>query len=89
MLGREDLEKMARSSEKMARSKEKMARSSVKMARPSEKMARPSAQEGVNAVLLQDLLSSILSPTVVLKMDIEGYECKVTFLFCTNSFWRN
>ena len=45
-----------------------------------EKKTGMNAQEGVNAVLLQDLLSSISSPTVVLKMDIEGYECKVTSL---------
>ena len=45
-----------------------------------EKKTGMSAQEGVNAVLLQDLLSSISSATVVLKMDIEGYECKVTSL---------
>ena len=32
----------------------------------------------VNAILLQDILSSVSSTTVVLKMDIEGYECKVT-----------
>ena len=37
-------------------------------------------EEGVNAVLLEDLLSSVSSPTIVLKMDIEGYECKVTSL---------
>ena len=29
------------------------------------------------AVLLQDIILSISSPTVVMKMDIEGYECKV------------
>ena len=51
-----------------------------KMARSKERETRPSAREGVNAVLLQDLLSSISSPTVVLKIDIEGYECKVTTL---------
>ena len=45
-----------------------------------EKKTGMSAQEGVNAVLLQDLLSSVSSLTVVLKMDIEGYECKVTSL---------
>ena len=33
--------------------------------------------DSVNAILLQDILSSISSSTVVLKMDIEGYECKV------------
>ena len=46
----------------------------------------------MNAVLLQDLLSSISSPTVVLKMDIEGYECKVTILLligslCTHKYF--
>ena len=59
MLGKDELEKMARS---------------------KEKKTMPRAQEGVNAVLLQDILSSISSTTVVLKMDIEGYECKVTAL---------
>ena len=40
---------------------------------------RTKAQKGVvDAVLLQDILSSISSHTVVMKMDIEGYECKVT-----------
>ena len=34
-------------------------------------------KEGVQAVPLQDILSSITSPTVVMKLDIEGYECKV------------
>ena len=63
MLGKDELEKMARS---------------------KEKKTMPRAQEGVNAVLLQDILSSISSTTVVLKMDIEGYECKVTALL-----WRS
>ena len=36
-------------------------------------------QKGVNAVLLQDILSSISPTTIILKIDIEGYECKVTF----------
>ena len=31
----------------------------------------------VDAVLLLDVLSSISAPTVILKLDIEGYECKV------------
>ena len=57
MVGKEELEKLARSKEKTG----------------------PSSQEGVNAIPLQDLLSSISSPTVVMKMDIEGYECKVNF----------
>ena len=34
----------------------------------------------VDAVLLQDVLSSISAPTVVLKLDIEGYECKVDLI---------
>ena len=39
---------------------------------------RTKAQKGVvDAVLLQDILSSISSHTIVMKMDIEGYECKV------------
>ena len=33
--------------------------------------------EAVNAVLLQDILSSITPTTIILKIDIEGYECKV------------
>jgi FkbM family methyltransferase len=32
--------------------------------------------EGVPAVLLQDILSSISSNTVVLKLDVQGYECR-------------
>ena len=36
-------------------------------------------ERGVQAVLLQDILSSISASTVVLKMDIEGYECKVCY----------
>ena len=57
------------------------------------KETRLSAEEtAVNAVVLQDLLSSISSPTVVLKMDIEGYECKVTILLligslCTHKYF--
>ena len=42
---------------------------------------RTKAQKGVvDAVLLQDILSSISSHTIVMKMDIEGYECKVNVL---------
>ena len=37
-------------------------------------------QEGVKAVLLQDILSSISPTTIILKIDIEGYECKVDAL---------
>ena len=33
--------------------------------------------EAVNAVLLQDILLSITPTTIILKIDIEGYECKV------------
>ena len=33
--------------------------------------------EGVPAVLLQDILASIPSNTVILKLDVQGYECKV------------
>ena len=33
--------------------------------------------EGVPAVLLRDILSSISSNTVILKLDVQGYECKV------------
>ena len=36
-------------------------------------------ERGVPAVLLQDILSSISASTVVLKMDIQGYECKVCY----------
>lgn len=32
--------------------------------------------EGVPAVLLQDILSSISSNNVILKLDVQGYECK-------------
>ena len=38
---------------------------------------KTSAEKKVHAVLLEDILSTISTPTVVLKMDIEGYECKV------------
>ena len=69
MLGKDELEKMTRSKEKKTRLN----------AREGNK-TRPTVREGVNAVLLQDILSSISSTTVVLKMDIEGYECKVTSL---------
>ena len=34
-------------------------------------------KEGVPAVLLQDILSSISSNTVILKLDVQGYECRV------------
>ena len=37
-------------------------------------------QDGVKAVLLQDILSSISPTTIILKIDIEGYECKVDAL---------
>ena len=73
MLGKEELEKMASSNEEKTGSNEEKTRS-------KERETRPKAQEGVNAVLLQDILSSISSTTVVLKMDIEGYECKVPAL---------
>ena len=33
--------------------------------------------EAVNAVLLQDIFLSIAQTTIILKIDIEGYECKV------------
>ena len=64
MLGKEELMKIERSKESDR----------------DEKKTGLSSEEGVNAVLLQDLLSSLSSSTVVLKMDIEGYECKVTYL---------
>ena len=69
MLGKDELEKMTRSKKKKTRLN----------AREGNK-TRPTVREGVNAVLLQDILSSISSTIVVLKMDIEGYECKVTSL---------
>ena len=65
------------------------------------KEARLGLQDGVDAVLLQDILSSVSSHSVVIKMDIEGYECKVLLcdatiffrIFCSgsaniDSFWR-
>ena len=39
-------------------------------------------QDGVDAVLLQDILASVSSHSVVIKMDIEGYECKVHLPLC-------
>ena len=38
---------------------------------------KTSEEKRVHAVLLEDILSTISTPTVVLKIDIEGYECKV------------
>ena len=35
-------------------------------------------KEGVPAILLQDILSSISSNTVILKLDVQGYECRVS-----------
>ena len=50
---------------------------------------RTKAQKGVvDAVLLQDILSSISSHTIVMKMDIEGYECKVGDLYSHTSSCR-
>ena len=40
----------------------------------------PGQMTKVDAVLLQDVLSSMSAPTVVLKLDIEGYECKVDLI---------
>ena len=34
--------------------------------------------KGVPAVLLQDILSLVSSNTVILKLDVQGYECKVS-----------
>ena len=48
----------------------------VKM-KNSKEYQDPGQMTKVDAVLLQDVLSSISAPTVVLKLDIEGYECKV------------
>ena len=42
-----------------------------------DKETRLGSQDGVDAVLLQDILSSVSSHNVIIKMDIEGYECKV------------
>ena len=90
MLGRDELEKMSKRSkeekEKVSKrskeGKEKMSKrpkeENVKIMSREEKKKKSRWSEGVNAVLLQDILSSISSTTVVLKMDIEGYECKVT-----------
>ena len=80
MLDKDELEKMARSKEEKTGSKEEKTRSKEEKTRPKEEKTRPRGQEGVKAVLLQDILSSISSTTVVLKMDIEGYECKVPSL---------
>ena len=50
------------------------------------KEARLGLQAGVDAVLLQDILSSVSSHSVVIKMDIEGYECKVLLCDATIFF---
>ena len=42
-----------------------------------ERMGGLKIERGVPAVLLQDILSSIPSNTVILKLDVQGYECKV------------
>ena len=42
-----------------------------------ESMPRANRTGEVQAVTLQDVFSIISASTIILKMDIEGYECKV------------
>ena len=57
--------------------KEKDELMKIKNTKETRSKMKTSAEKRVNAVLLEDILSTIFTPTVVLKMDIEGYECKV------------
>ena len=57
--------------------KEKDELVKIKNTKENRSKMKTSAEKGVHAVLLEDILSTISTPTVVLKMDIEGYECKV------------
>ena len=57
--------------------KEKDELMKIKSTKENLSKMKTSAEKGVHAVLLEDILSTISTPTVVLKMDIEGYECKV------------
>ena len=40
-------------------------------------MLTPTMQPPVQSVLLEDVLRVIRADTIVLKIDVEGYECKV------------
>ena len=42
-----------------------------------ELMASTNRIMEVQAITLQDVISTITASTIILKMDIEGYECKV------------
>ena len=57
--------------------KEKDELMKIKNTKENLSKMKTSAEKRVNAVILEDILSTISTPTVVLKMDIEGYECKV------------
>ena len=57
--------------------KEKDELMKIKSTKENLSKMKTSAEIKVHAVLLEDILSTISTPTVVLKMDIEGYECKV------------
>ena len=57
--------------------KEKDELMKIKNTKENRSKMNTSAEKRVHAVLLEDILTTILTPTVVLKMDIEGYECKV------------
>ena len=57
--------------------KEKDELMKIKSTKENLSKMKTSAENRVNAVTLEDILSTISTPTVVLKMDIEGYECKV------------
>ena len=57
--------------------KEKDELMKIKNTKENRSKMNTSAEKRVHAVLLEDILSTISTPTVVLKMDIEGYECKV------------
>ena len=57
--------------------KEKDELMKIKNTKENLSKMKTSAEKRVHAVLLEDILSTISTPTVVLKIDIEGYECKV------------
>ena len=57
--------------------KEKDELVKIKNTKENRSKMKTSAEKRINAVILEDILSTISTPTVVLKMDIEGYECKV------------
>ena len=52
------------------------------------KITEPPTVRSVDAVLLEDILSTIPTSTVILKLDIEGYECKVSFFLTFPSAFR-